>query len=331
MTETPLLEVRNLTRYFSAGGAISLLGRASHAVKAVDDVSFSLQEGETLGLVGESGCGKSTLGRAILRLIEPTGGAILFRGTDIVGLRGGAMHEIRRQMQMVFQDPYSSLNPRMRVGSVIREPLDIYRVGTASHRRRRVDELLERVGLDSSYAARFPHELSGGQRQRVGIAAALALEPRVIVADEPVSALDVSVQAQILNLLHRLQQEMRIALIFISHNLDVVQHISDRVAVMYLGKISRDRSHRDAVQHAPASVHSGAPGLHSGARSRAGRAPAAAGGRAAQPAGSAQRMQLSSTMPGCRPWVRTNRTRPAGICTGLRRGLSRGCDAPGSA
>jgi oligopeptide/dipeptide ABC transporter ATP-binding protein len=237
MSETPLLEVRRLSRYFGADGVSRLIGRPPRLVRAVDDVSFTLAEGETLGLVGESGCGKSTLGRAILRLIEPTTGAVLFRGQDVVGLRGAALRAVRRQMQIVFQDPYSSLNPRMRVGAAIREPLDVYGIGTPAERRRRVGELLELVGLDVSYAARFPHELSGGQRQRVGIAAALALEPRLIVADEPVSALDVSVQAQILNLLHHLQRELRLALIFISHNLDVVAHVSDRVAVMYLGKI----------------------------------------------------------------------------------------------
>jgi len=234
--ETPLLDVRRLKRYFAAGGRRPF-GATAAAVKAVDDVSFTLDAGETLGLVGESGCGKSTLGRSILRLIEPTEGQILYEGRDIMGLRGAGLRELRRHMQMVFQDPYSSLNPRLRVGATIREPLDIYRDGTAAERRRRVDELLDVVGLDSSYGLRYPHELSGGQRQRVGIAAALALRPRVIVADEPVSALDVSVQAQVLNLLHRVQQEMHLALVFISHNLSVVEHMSDRVTVMYLGKI----------------------------------------------------------------------------------------------
>ena len=233
----PLLEVRHLARYFQAGRAGGLLGGSPRMLRAVDDVSFTLRQGETLGLVGESGCGKSTLGRTILRLIEPTSGQVLIDGQDVTALRGPALRQLRRTMQMVFQDPYSSLNPRMRVGASIREPLDIFRIGTAEERRGRVGSLLERVGLDQSYAARFPHELSGGQRQRVGIAAALSLEPRVIVADEPVSALDVSVQAQILNLLHRLQRDLGLSLLFIAHNLDVVQHVSDRVAVMYLGKI----------------------------------------------------------------------------------------------
>ena len=233
----PLLEVRHLARYFQAGRAGGLLGGSPRMLRAVDGVSFTLRQRETLGLVGESGCGKSTLGRTILRLIEPTSGQVLIDGQDVTALRGPALRQLRRTMQMVFQDPYSSLNPRMRVGASIREPLDIFRIGTAEERRARVGSLLERVGLDSSYAARFPHELSGGQRQRVGIAAALSLEPRVIVADEPVSALDVSVQAQILNLLHRLQRDLGLSLLFIAHNLDVVQHVSDRVAVMYLGKI----------------------------------------------------------------------------------------------
>ncbi len=232
----PVLEVRRLKRYFPVGG-VPLFGRARQVLKAVDDASFTLYEGETLGLVGESGSGKSTLGRSILRLIEPTSGEVLYRGRDIVPLRGGEVRALRRHMQMVFQDPYSSLNPRMRIGAIIREPLDIFGLGTAAERQRQVEELLDRVGLDASFAKRHPHQLSGGQRQRVGIAAALALGPSVIVADEPTSALDVSVQAQILNLLSRLQQELRLSLLFISHNLSVVEHVSDRIAVMYLGKI----------------------------------------------------------------------------------------------
>jgi oligopeptide/dipeptide ABC transporter ATP-binding protein len=233
---TPVLEVRHLKRYFPVGGT-ALVSRSRQVLRAVDDVSFTLHEGETFGLVGESGSGKSTLGRTVLRLIEPTGGEILYRGRDIVPLRGEELRALRRQMQMVFQDPYASLNPRMRIDTIIREPLDIFGLGTTQERQRRVAELLDRVGLDGTFARRYPHQLSGGQRQRIGIAAALALGPSVIVADEPTSALDVSVQAQILNLLSQLQQDLQLSLLFISHNLATVEHLSDRIAVMYLGKI----------------------------------------------------------------------------------------------
>jgi oligopeptide/dipeptide ABC transporter ATP-binding protein len=236
MRKGNLLEVQGLTKHFTVGGSV-LPGRAQRRIQAVDGVSFTVGEGETLGLVGESGCGKSTLGRLILRLLDSTSGTLRFDGLDITHLKGEALQPVRRRMQMVFQDPFSSLNPRLRIGTAIREPLDIFRVGTGGERRVRVNELLERVGLDAGYGGRFPHELSGGQRQRVGIAVALALEPSLIVADEPVSALDVSVQAQILNLLHRLQRDLGLTLVFIAHNLDVVEHISDRVAVMYLGKM----------------------------------------------------------------------------------------------
>jgi oligopeptide transport system ATP-binding protein len=232
----PLLEVRHLKRYFPVAGN-ALLTRTQRLLRAVDDVSFTLHEGETFGLVGESGSGKSTLGRAVLRLIEPTGGQILYRGRDIVPLRGEALRALRRHMQMVFQDPYASLNPRMRIDAIIREPLDVFGLGTSGERQRRVAELLDRVGLDATFARRYPHQLSGGQRQRIGIAAALALGPSVIVADEPTSALDVSVQAQILNLLSNLQQDLRLSLLFISHNLATVEHVSDRIAVMYLGRV----------------------------------------------------------------------------------------------
>ena len=234
--EDPVLRVRHLSCHFPVGGA-AFFGRAPRLLKAVDDASFSLYGGETLGLVGESGSGKSTLGRCILRLIEPTGGEALFRGRNILTLPERELREIRRHIQIVFQDPYSSLNPRKRIGSTISEPLDSFHIGSADERRRRVDELLHLVGLDPSFARRYPHQLSGGQRQRVGIAAALALGPSVIVADEPTSALDVSVQAQILNLLSRLQEELRLSLLFISHNLATVEHMSDRIAVIYLGKI----------------------------------------------------------------------------------------------
>jgi oligopeptide/dipeptide ABC transporter ATP-binding protein len=234
--ETPILEVRHLKRYFPVGGA-ALVSRSQQVLKAVDDVSFTLRAGETFGLVGESGSGKSTLGRTILRLIEPTSGEIHYRGRNIVPLKGQELRALRRHMQMVFQDPYASLNPRMRVDTIIREPLDVFALGTAQERQWRVAELLERVGLDATFARRYPHQLSGGQRQRIGIAAALALGPSVIVADEPTSALDVSVQAQILNLLSHLQQDLHLSLLFISHNLATVEHVSDHIAVMYLGRI----------------------------------------------------------------------------------------------
>jgi oligopeptide/dipeptide ABC transporter ATP-binding protein len=232
---TALLEVRDLAKHFHDGGG--LLRRAGPPVKAVDGVSFRLERGQTLGLVGESGCGKSTLGRTILRLHEPTQGEILLEGENIVDLPPADLLLRRRRMQMIFQDPYASLNPRRTVAQAIREPLEVHRVGSAAERDRRVSELLDIVGLPASARNRYPHEFSGGQRQRIGIARALALNPAFIVADEPVSALDVSVQSQVLNLIARLQREHGIAFLFISHDLAVIQHVSDVVAVMYLGKI----------------------------------------------------------------------------------------------
>jgi oligopeptide/dipeptide ABC transporter ATP-binding protein len=234
MTE-PLLEVRGLVKHFPIRrGAF---GRVTGAVRAVDDISFSIAPGEVLGLVGESGCGKTTAGRCVLRLIEPTAGEVRFDGRDIRALPHGEMRALRRQMQIVFQDPYSSLNPRLTVGSMIEEALTIHRLARGVQARERVAELLTMVGLAPEHAGRYPHEFSGGQRQRIGIARALAVNPRLIVADEPVAALDVSIQAQIVNLLRDLQRRLGLTYLFIAHDLSVVEHLSDRVAVMYLGRI----------------------------------------------------------------------------------------------
>ena len=207
------------------------------AVRAVDGVSFAIREGETLGLVGESGSGKSTTGRTLLRLERATDGQVLFDGTDVTALQAAELRRARRDMQMIFQDPYASLNPRMRVGTAVREPLDVHGIGTPAERGARVAELLERVGLESDFARRYPHELSGGQRQRVGIARALATRPRFVVADEPISALDVSIQAQIVNLLSELKEDLGLTYLFIAHDLAMVRYLSDRVAVMYLGRL----------------------------------------------------------------------------------------------
>jgi len=230
----PLVEARSLKKYFPIRKG--LLQREVGRVHAVDDVTFAVREGETLGLVGESGCGKSTLGRTVVRLLEPTEGVVLFEGRDISSLGTRALRPLRRQMQMVFQDPYASLNPRKRVGSIIGTPLKIHGV-EKSERRARVQELLQTVGLSPEHYNRFPHEFSGGQRQRIGVARALALHPKLIVADEPVSALDVSIQSQMLNLLDDLQKELQLTYIFIAHDLGVVRHVSNRIAVMYLGKL----------------------------------------------------------------------------------------------
>ena len=235
MAAETLLEVSNLKKYFPIKGGV--FSRTIGFVYAVDDVSFTVDKGETLGLVGESGCGKSTTGRSILRLIEPTDGKVTFEGQDVTALDKNAMRSLRREMQIIFQDPYASLNPRMTVGSIIGEPLEIHRIARGSEKTERVASLLQKVGLRAEDMRKYPHEFSGGQRQRIGIARALALNHKLIVCDEPVSALDVSIQAQVINLLEDLQEEFGLSYLFIAHNLNVVEHISDRVAVMYLGQI----------------------------------------------------------------------------------------------
>jgi oligopeptide/dipeptide ABC transporter ATP-binding protein len=230
-----LLKVSHLKKYFPIQKGV--LRRTVGHVKAVDDVSFDVMQGETLGIVGESGCGKSTTGRSILRLLEPTSGEVLFKDRDLVKLSRSQMRSVRQQMQIVFQDPYSSLNPRYKVGSILERPMAIHGLHGSGERRKRVEKLLDRCGLDASAMNKYPHEFSGGQRQRIGIARALTLNPSLLILDEPVSALDVSVQSQIINLLEDLQSDFRLTYLFIAHDLSVVRHISDRIAVMYLGQM----------------------------------------------------------------------------------------------
>lgn len=245
--KTPLLEVKNIKKWFPAKK--SPFSREKVYIKAVDGVSFTLNEGETLGVVGESGCGKSTMGRTVLRLIEPTEGQVLFEGKDYTALKDAELRKSRTDLQIIFQDPYASLDPRMTIGDIIAEPLDIQLKLPAKERMERVLKTMERVGLNTRYVNRYPHEFSGGQRQRIGIARAIVLEPKLMVCDEPVSALDVSIQAQVLNLLMDLQKEMKMAYIFISHDLSVIKHISDRVAVMYLGHVVEIAEKADLYYH----------------------------------------------------------------------------------
>ncbi|MFP5224310.1 MAG: ABC transporter ATP-binding protein [Actinomycetota bacterium] len=251
-----LVEVRGLTKYFPITRGI-LFQKAVAQVHAVDGIDLEIRRGETLGLVGETGCGKSTTGRLILRLLEPTAGKILFDGQDISSLNAKGLRPLRRRMQLIFQDPYASLDPRQSVGDIIKEPLEIHRLADGKSAERRVSELMERVGLDPARKDRYPHEFSGGQRQRVGVARAIAVEPDLIVCDEPVSALDVSIQAQILNLLSELQDELGLTYLFIAHDLSVVRHVCDRVAVMYLGKIAEIAERRKLYQE-PRHPYTGA-------------------------------------------------------------------------
>jgi oligopeptide/dipeptide ABC transporter ATP-binding protein len=242
-TPTDLLVVKNLRKWFPIKKGF--FSKTVGHVKAVDDVSFAIKKGETLGLVGESGCGKTTVGRSILRLIEPTDGTILFDGNDLRAMKPDALRKLRKDIQIIFQDPFSSLNPRLTVGQTLREVLEVHELAEGDTARTEVGHLLERVGLRKEFYNRYPHEFSGGQRQRIGIARALAVKPKFIVCDEPVSALDVSIQSQIINLLMDLQKEFGLTYLFISHSLSVVEHISDRVAVMYLGKVAEIASYKD--------------------------------------------------------------------------------------
>ncbi len=287
-----IVEVDDLKVYFPIRAGIFKTIKGT--VKAVDDVTFEVRRGETLGLVGESGCGKSTIGRAMIRLREPTGGTVRFDGVDLTTLKSGALRKMRRRMQIIFQDPYGSLDPRMTVGSIISEPIETHHLADGEAKKERVADLLRLVGLDPNYVKRYPHEFSGGQRQRIGVARALAVEPEFIVCDEPISALDVSIQAQVLNLLTDLRDRLGLTYLFVAHDLSVVKHISDRVAVMYLGKIVEVGPPDRRLHGARASVHAG-PAV---GRARSGpgrRAEAPAGdppGRRSEPGQSAARLPL---------------------------------------
>ncbi|TGE37337.1 dipeptide ABC transporter ATP-binding protein [Desulfosporosinus fructosivorans] len=246
MDDNVLVQVQNLKMYFQTEGSYSFTKKY---IKAVDDVSFELFKGETFGLVGESGCGKSTLGRTMLGLYKPNAGRVIFEGEDIFALKNKSMKEMRKKMQLIFQDPSASLNPRKTIADILNEPFHIHKVGTKLERKAKINDLLDKVGLSAYHLSRYPHEMSGGQKQRVGIARALALNPKLIICDEPVSALDVSIQAQVINLLEDLQKEYDLTYLFISHNLSVVHHICDRVGVMYLGKLVETGNHEDIYRN----------------------------------------------------------------------------------
>ncbi|MFD2130557.1 ABC transporter ATP-binding protein [Pseudogracilibacillus auburnensis] len=248
--ETPLLDIQGLKKYFPVKGPLGNLGGKKGMVKAVNNVSFQLFEGETYGLVGESGCGKSTTGRTILRLIEPTEGKAMYKNKDLFQLSGKESRKMRQELQMVFQDPYSSLNPRKRIGQSLEEPLAIHQIGNKRDRTDLVMDILEKVGMRIDHYYRYPHELSGGQRQRIGLARALIVNPKIIIADEPVSALDVSIQSQVINLLQELQEEMKLTYLFIAHDISVVRHISDRIGVMYLGNLVEEARTDELVESA---------------------------------------------------------------------------------
>ncbi len=290
-----LVEVKNLNKFFPVRS--HFFSRSKTFVQAVVGVSLTIRAGETLGLVGESGCGKSTLGRLILRLEEPTEGQIFFEGEDILQYDSERLRQLRRQMQIIFQDPYSSLNPRKTVGSIIGEPLIIHHIGTKKERQERVLQLMEVVGLRPEHINRYPHEFSGGQRQRIGIARALALNPKLIIADEPVSALDVSIQAQVLNLLEDLQDEFHLTYLFIAHDLSVVEHISDRVAVMHLGRIAELAAQRRPLPPTQTSLHPGPAFGQPDSRPHAGTETDPSAGGGAQPHQSSLRVQLPHPLP----------------------------------
>ena len=307
-----LLEVEDLTRHFSVKRGL-VFGKTVGVVRAVDGISFTLDRGETLALVGESGCGKSTTARLVLRLIEPTSGTIRFEGMDITEMRGDPLRKLRRRMQIVFQDPFASLNPRMTVGEILEEPLIVHDIGDRAARRARVNQLLGLVGLAAYHAQRYPHEFSGGQRQRIGIARALAVEPALVVCDEPVSALDVSIQAQVVNLLKDLQARLGLSYLFIAHDLAVVKHMADRVAVMYLGQIVEIAPKDVLFSRAAPSVHAHADDGDPAPGSASSRCAATARRRRAEPDEPALGLPLSYALP-----VR-HRPLPRRRCRSLRK------------